>query len=369
MSTILYELFYQPSGFLSFLRLFHYITSRAVFACLTALVLSIALGRKGIPRLFLAGFTDQARDYGVVDVSTKRGTPTMGGVIIVISALIGVVLWCDLRNPFVLITLASLVWYACLGLVDDVLKHRRRHADRGLGRWSKFSLQMAFALGLGLVLYLPGVSPLPPGLRSVLQLPFVKSPVADLGWWSVVFTALVVTFAANAVNLADGLDGLAVVPAFFVAAVYGVFGYVLGNQVYSSYLHFQKIPGAGELSIFAASIIGSCVGFLWYNAYPAEVFMGDAGALPLGGVLGTMAALVRQEVLFFIAGGVFMAEGLSVVLQDWIGIKLLKRRILYRAPLHHTFQHMGMAETKIAVRFWIVAGLLTALSLASLKIR
>lgn len=369
MFKLLYELLFDPQGPLSFLRLFNYITSRAMFAGLTGLIISIAAGQRSILGLFRAGLTDRVRDYGVVDVSGKRGTPTMGGIIIVVATLLAVLLWCDLSNSFVLIATASLIWFAGLGIADDLGKNRHKDAEGGMKRWPKFLLQATFGLALGLILHLPGTSPLPESLRNALQLPFLKTPLADLGWGSVLVTTFIVTFAANAVNFADGLDGLAVVPSFFVAAVYGVFGYVLGNQVYSSYLQFVMIPGAGELAIFSAGLIGASVGFLWYNAYPAEVFMGDAGALTLGGILGTLAALLRQEALFFLAGGVFLAEGLSVVLQDWIGLRILKRRIIYRAPLHHTFQHMGMAETKIAVRFWIVSGLLMVISLVSLKVR
>ncbi|MBN1425689.1 phospho-N-acetylmuramoyl-pentapeptide-transferase [Candidatus Fermentibacteria bacterium] len=369
MLNLLYDSFFEPDGPFSFLRLFNYITSRAMFAALTGLAISVLAGQRGILALFRAGLTDRVRDYGVIDVSGKRGTPTMGGVIIVVATAVAALLWCDLSNPYVLLVGGSLVWFSALGLVDDLKKNRHRDSEKGLSRWPKFGLQAVFGIGLGIILYLPATSPLPPELRDVLQLPFVKTPVATLGWGSVLLTALIITFAANAVNFADGLDGLAVVPAFFVAAVYGVFGYVLGNQVYSSYLQFIKMPGAGELAIFCAGMVGASVGFLWYNAYPAEVFMGDAGSLPLGGVLGTLAALLRQEVLFLLAGGVFLAEVLSVVLQDWVGLRILKRRIIYRAPLHHTFQYMGMAETKIAVRFWIVSGLLMVISLVSLKVR
>ena len=365
----LYDAFYDPDSVFSFLRLFNYISSRVVFASVTALTMSIILGKKGILMLFRSGMTDRARDHGVMDVSSKRGTPTMGGVFIVISTASGVLLWCNLANNFVLLLLAALVWYASLGILDDVLKNRHRDAEKGLSRWSKFCLQAIFALVAGVILYHPSTSPLPPQLRSVVLVPFVKSSLVDLGWGMIFWSALIITFAANAVNFADGLDGLAVVPALFVAVVYGIFAYVLGNQVYSSYLHFQGIPGVGEITIFCAALAGAAVGFLWYNAYPAEVFMGDAGAMTLGGVLGTLATMLRQEVLFFLAGGIFVAEMFSVVLQDWVGIKLLKRRIIYRAPLHHSFQYMGIAETKIAVRFWIISGMLMLLSLASLKIR
>ncbi len=369
MFHILYQALYDPDGWLSFLRLFNYITSRVVFASVTALLLSILLGRKGILLLFRAGMTDRVRDYGVMDVTSKRGTPTMGGVMIVLATAAATVLWCDLSNRFVQLLGASLIWFSALGLLDDVQKNRHRDAERGLSRWPKFILQATFGVAAGVFLAHPSSSPLPEELRNALLIPSVKSPVFDMGWFSIAWTALIITFAANAVNFADGLDGLAVVPAFFVAVVYGVFGYVLGNQVYSGYLQFQGIPGAGEIAIFCSALAGASVGFLWYNAYPAEVFMGDVGALSLGGVLGTAAAVLRQEVLFLLAGGIFVAEMASVVLQDWIGIKLLKRRLIYRAPLHHTFQYMGVAETKIAVRFWIISGMLMLLSLASLKIR
>lgn len=369
MFYALYQWLYDPDGVLSFLRLFYYITSRAVFASVTALAISILVGQRGILNLFRIGATDQSRDYGVTDVTTKRGTPTMGGILIVFATAVSILIWCDLSNRFVQVLIGALVWFAGLGLLDDIRKTRHKDPDRGLGRWSKFLLQLAFGIGVGVLLYHPATSPLPDVLRSQLHVPFVKNPVVDLGWVYVLWTALIITFAANAVNFADGLDGLAVVPSFFAAVVYGVFGYVLGNQVYSAYLHFVGIPGAGEIAILCSALAGAAVGFLWYNAYPAEVFMGDSGALTLGGLLGTMAALLRQEMLFFLAGGVFVAEMASVVIQDWIGIRFLKRRVIYRAPLHHTFQYMGMAETKIVVRFWIVSGLLMLLSLASLKIR
>ncbi len=289
MFHALYQSLYDPEGSLSFLRLFYYITSRAMFASVTAFLISIIVGRKGITSLFMAGATDQARDYGVVDVSSKRGTPTMGGILVVFATLITVLLWCDLTNRFVQILTGALLWFALIGIVDDVQKSKHKDPDRGMSRWPKFLLQVLFGLGVGVLLYHPSTSPLPGQLRSVLQVPFLKAPVADIWWVSILWTALIITFAANAVNFADGLDGLAIVPAFFVAAVYGVFAYVLGNQVHSAYLQFVGIPGAGEIAIFCLAFAGAALGFLWYNAYPAEVFMGDSGSLPLGGVLGTMS--------------------------------------------------------------------------------
>jgi len=180
---------------------------------------------------------------------------------------------------------------------------------------------------------------------------------------------LTVTAISNSVNLADGLDGLAIVPSFFIAIVYGIFAYVLGNANYSQYLMFDTLPGAGEATIFCAALLGACIGFLWYNSYPAEVFMGDTGSMFLGGVLGTLMILLKQEVLFILVGGIFLAEILSVALQDWIGIQRVGRRFLYRAPIHHAFKYQGLAETKITVRFWIVSGILALIALASLKIR
>jgi phospho-N-acetylmuramoyl-pentapeptide-transferase len=229
--------------------------------------------------------------------------------------------------------------------------------------------QISFGLLFSLFFLHPSTSPVPAEVASKLYVPFYKHPVVDLSWAYAVVIVLFVAYAANAINFADGMDGLAIVPSAYAVGVYGIFGYILGNAKNSQYLMFDYLPGCGEVTILCAALLGACVGFLWYNSYPAEIFMGDTGSMFLGGVLGTMVVLLKQEILFLIVGGVFLAEILSVVLQDWIGIQRTGRRFLYRAPIHHHFQYQGLAETKITIRFWIVSGVLALVALASLKIR
>jgi UDP-N-acetylmuramyl pentapeptide phosphotransferase/UDP-N-acetylglucosamine-1-phosphate transferase len=204
---------------------------------------------------------------------------------------------------------------------------------------------------------------------SQFYIPFRKSPLFDLSWLYILVIIFFIVYSANSVNFADGLDGLATVPSLFAFSVYGIYAYLFGNAILSRYLWYPVLPGAGEAAVFCGAVVGALLGFLWFNAYPAELFMGDTGSMALGGALGTLMILLKQEVLFLILGGIFLAELISVVIQDWLGIQILGRRILYRAPIHHTFQHRGIAETKIVVRFWIIAGMLALLSLAALKIR
>jgi phospho-N-acetylmuramoyl-pentapeptide-transferase len=366
---LLYESFYDPEGWVSFFRLFRYVTSRSIFAVVTAFALTLVAGGRLIRFLYRHDFREAARDYGVVDVESKRGTPTMGGVIVVLAALVSALLWCNLTSGYTLLLMASTLWFFALGAADDLLKTRRGHSDKGLTRGAKYALQIGFGLGLGSIFLNPSTSPVPAGLASQLFVPFYKHPVADLSWAYLLVVVVTVVFTSNAINFADGLDGLAIVPSSFIVAVYGIFAYVLGNAIWSDYLRFDFLPGSEEVTVFCAALFGAGIGFLWFNAYPAEVFMGDAGSMALGGSIGTMAVLLKQEVLFLVAVGVFLAEIVSVVIQDWIGIKRLGRRVLFRAPLHHTFQYRGLAETKIAVRFWIVSGVLSLVALASLKVR
>jgi len=209
----------------------------------------------------------------------------------------------------------------------------------------------------------------PAHLASQLFIPFYKYALLDLSWDYLIVIVLMVIYSANAINFADGLDGLAIVPTIFVVGVYAIFAYLLGNYVYSGYLLFDYLPGAGEVAIFSAAVIGASVGFLWYNTYPAEVFMGDTGSIFLGGIVGTIIIMLKQEILFFLAGGIFTAEIFSVIIQDWIGIQRVGKRFMYRAPIHHTYQYRGWSEPKITIRFWIISGLLAVLSLATLKLR
>jgi phospho-N-acetylmuramoyl-pentapeptide-transferase len=366
---LLYTMFYDPEGWLSFFRLFRYVTSRSIFAVVTAFLVTLLAGRRVIRFLYRRDFREAVRDYGVLDAESKRGTPTMGGVLVVAAALLSALLWCDLSSGYTLLPMAAMVWFFALGAADDLLKTRRGHSDKGLSRGAKYVLQIGFGLGLASVFLNSSTTPLPPELTSKLFVPFYKYAIADLAWAYAAVVVITVVFTSNAINFADGLDGLAIVPSSFVVVVYGIFAYVLGNSIWSQYLQFEFLPGSQEVTVFCSALFGAGVGFLWFNAYPAEVFMGDAGSMALGGTIGTVAVLLKQEVLFLIAGGVFLAEILSVVVQDWIGIQRLGRRILFRAPLHHTFQYRGLAETKIAVRFWIVSGVLSLIALASLKVR
>jgi phospho-N-acetylmuramoyl-pentapeptide-transferase len=353
----------------SFLRLVEYISFRAIAAAITAFLLTLILGRRLIRELYTRKMRDIVRDYGVMSVNDKKGTPTMGGVMIVASVLLSALLWCNPINRFVGLALFALLWFAAIGLIDDVLKVRHQDSDQGLSQGRKILLQGVYSAILGVISLIPPLSPFPPEIASNLYLPFVKVPVVDLGWLYLPFIIFTLLAISNSVNFADGLDGLAVVPASFVAAVYGVFAYVIGNTIYSGYLHFFYLPGVWELTVVCAAVFGAGIGFLWYNAYPAQIFMGDTGSMALGGILGTLAVLLKQEFLFVIIGGIFVVEAFSVFIQEKIGIRWLGRRIFYRAPIHHTYQYRGLAETKVVVRFWIVSGLLALAGLATLKIR
>ncbi len=350
-------------------RLLGYITFRALMAMLTSFLLGIVLGRKLIPVLYHLHFRDKSRDYGDVSTRTKDGTPTMGGLIVFLALILSLVIWGRLDNQFLRISVFAAFWFTALGFMDDYLKSTRGGSDAGLGRWSKLFFQSLFGLILAVLLLASDNSPYPQSIQYLLYFPFFKSALLDLSYFYYPFIVLTIVAIANSINFADGLDGLAAVPAALVAVVYAVFAYIMGNVLASSYLLFPYLPGAGELVILHAALIGGLAAFLWFNCYPAEVFMGDTGSLLLGGLIGTSAVLLKKEFLFLIAGGIFVIEFLSVFIQDFIGIRLLKRRILYRAPIHHTFQFLGLSEPKIVVRFWIVAAIFTLVSLLSIKLQ
>ena len=369
MLFYLFNALHTSSETFSFLRLIDYLTFRAIAAALTAFLLTILLGGRIIEGLYRRGMRDVIRDYGGLSNEGKGGTPTMGGLIIILSVFTGVILWCDLANPFISPALLAFLWFGGIGAADDYLKCRHQDSDRGLSQRTKTLAQGGFGLLLGAICLYAPFSPLPHALASKLYLPMFKNPVVDLSWAYVPFVALTVYAIANSVNFADGLDGLAIVPVSFVAVVYGVFAYVIGNTIYSRHLLFFYLHGSGEVAIVCAAIFGAGVGFLWYNAYPAETFMGDTGSQALGGVLGTIAVLLKSEVLFLIVGGIFVAQAFSVLIQEKIGINWIGRRIFYRAPLHYTFLYRGVGETKVVIRFWIASGLLALIGLATLKIR
>ncbi len=354
---------------LSFLRLFQYLSFRAICSALTAFGITLLFGERIIRLLYVYHVRDNPRTQGVLSTTSKAGTPLMGGVLIVTAIFSSVLLWSDLFNRFTAIFLFALVWFSLFGALDDYRKIKYRNSDRGLSQGTKLLSQAVFGFAFGFIFLVPALSPVTAEIASELYIPFVKDPVLDLGWWYLPFIAFVVVAITNAVNFADGLDGLSIVPVSFTVVVYGVFAYVIGNAIYSGYLQFTYLPGSGELTVICAGVFGACLGFLWYNAYPAQVFMGDVGALPLGGIVGTLAVLLKQEFLFVITGGIFVAMAFSVLVQEKIGIKWLGRRIFYMAPLHHAFQYRGLAETKVVIRFWIIAGILAIIGLSTLKIR
>ncbi len=375
-----------------FFRVFQYITFRAVMAALTALIIGLAFGPWVIRRLTELKIGQPIRGYGVAEHQAKTGTPTMGGVLILIAIGVSTLLWFDWSNRFVWIVMIVTVGFGVIGWVDDWRKVVDKNPE-GMGSGEKFFWQSA--IGLIAALYLAfsvsetsnlrvlelflrwvqsGFSnDLPP--KADLIVPFFKTISYPLGVFGFIsLTYFVIVGASNAVNLTDGLDGLAIMPVVMVGSALGVFAYVTGNSVFSKYLLIPYIPGAGELLIFCAAMAGAGLAFLWFNAHPAQVFMGDVGALSLGGALGTIAVITRQEILLGIMGGVFVAEALSVMLQvSWFKFTRKKygtgRRILKMAPLHHHFEKSGWKETQVVVRFWIVTMLLCLVGLASLKLR
>ena len=370
MAYYLYKWLYDPETVFSFLRLLSYLSFRSIIAFVTAFFVSIIFGRRIINYLLKKDIREYSREYNEEIVSpSKNGTPTMGGFIIIISIIIPVILWCDLANMFIQLLILTIFWFSGIGFIDDYLKIKKRESDKGLSRLNKLILQAIFGIFLGFVLLNKNITPYPESIIFNLYLPFFKEAVLNLSWFYLIFIVFVVMAISNAVNFADGLDGLAVVPASVVVAVYGVFAYILGRVDFSSYLLFEHIPNSGEIAVFCASVMGAGLGFLWYNAYPAQVFMGDIGSQSLGGIIAVTAILIKQEFLFLIAGGIFLAEAFSVLIQDRIGIAAIGRRIFYRAPLHHAFQYRGVAEPAVVVRFWIIAILLALVSFATLKIR
>jgi phospho-N-acetylmuramoyl-pentapeptide-transferase len=348
--------------------LFGYITTRAVAAFITAFVVGLVLGRPIINALYRAGMRSKERTYGDINTQSKAGTPVMGGFIMLAAGLGAGLLWCDLSNLRIQLLIGACLWFAFVGFVDDYGKVKHGGADAGMSRFGKYLSQVGFGILLGICIMHPALTPFPAGTQGLLYLPFLKAPLLNIGWFYVPFAVVVTIYSANAVNFADGLDGLAVVPSMFVLLVFGVFAYLLGHATFSEYLFYPFQPGAGEVAVFCAALVGACLAFLWFNAHPAEVFMGDTGSLMLGGAFGTVCLLLKQEALLLLVGGVFLAEILSTLIQERVGLARGKR-IFFRAPFHHTFQHRGMSETKIAVRVWIISAILAAVALSTLKIR
>lgn len=377
---------------LGFLRVFQYLTARAVLAALTSLVIGLALGPWVIRRLAALKIGQPIREYGVKEHLAKSGTPTMGGVLILLAIAISTLLWFDWANRFVWVVMLVTLGFGAIGWVDDWRKVVKKDPEGMRSREKYFwqsliggvaAVYLTFAISESsnmrvLELFMrwaqSGFSNgLPP--NADLMVPFFKTvsyPLGVLGF--IILTYLVIVGSSNAVNLTDGLDGLAIMPVVMVGSALGVFAYVVGSSVYSKYLLFPYIPGAGELLIFCAAMAGAGLAFLWFNTHPAQVFMGDVGALSLGGALGTIAVITRQEIVLAVMGGIFVVEALSVMLQvTWF--KYTKkttgtgRRIFKMAPLHHHFEKSGWRETQVVVRFWIITMLLCLIGLATLKLR
>ncbi|MFT3741244.1 MAG: phospho-N-acetylmuramoyl-pentapeptide-transferase [Gammaproteobacteria bacterium] len=344
-------------------RVFQYLTFRAILATLTALLVALWMGPWMIRKLANRQVGQVIRTDGPQSHFSKAGTPTMGGGLILIAIALSVLLWSNLTNVYIWITLIGTLGFGLIGWLDDYLKLSKKNSEGLRARW-KYLAQSVLGLGIALLLYYLAKKP----IGTELLIPYFKHTWIQLGGGFIIFAYFVIVGSSNAVNLTDGLDGLAILPCVLVAGALAIFAYVTGHAEFSKYLTIPYIPGVGELAIFCAALVGAGLGFLWFNAYPAQVFMGDVGALGLGAALGIVAVIVRQELVFFIMGGIFVLETLSVILQV-ASFKLTGKRVFKMAPLHHHFELKGWPEPRVIVRFWIITTVLVLVGLASLKLR
>ncbi|MFC5524633.1 phospho-N-acetylmuramoyl-pentapeptide-transferase [Rhodanobacter ginsengisoli] len=351
------------------MHLFQYITFRTIMAALTALAVSLLLGPALIRKLGALKAGQVVRSDGPQTHLIKAGTPTMGGVMILLSVSVATLLWADLGNRYVWAVLAVMLTFGAIGFYDDYRKLVLRDSRGLASRW-KYFWQSVFGLGAALFLYLsaPHAAAGLPVAETALYLPLFKHVALPLGLMFVVVAYFMIVGFSNAVNLTDGLDGLAIMPTVLVSGALGVFAYLAGNKVFSEYLGIPSIPGAGELSIFCGALAGAGLGFLWFNTYPAQVFMGDVGALAMGAALGCVAVIVRQEIVLLVMGGVFVMETASVMIQV-ASFKLTGKRVFRMAPIHHHFELKGWPEPRVIVRFWIISVVLVLIGLATLKVR
>jgi phospho-N-acetylmuramoyl-pentapeptide-transferase len=360
---MLYWLAEYLQEYLRSLAVFQYLTVRAILGVLTALGISLLLGPWFIRRLTELRIGQSVRSDGPQSHLSKSGTPTMGGALILSAIFISTLLWADLSNRYVWVVLIVTAIFGAVGWVDDYRKVAKRDS-RGLpARW-KYFWQSIAGFGAAVFLYYTAQTP----AETQLFIPFFKNVALDLGIFYIVFTYFVIVGTSNAVNLTDGLDGLAIMPSVMVAGALALIAYLTGHSQFSQYLHIAYIPGAGELAVFCCALVGAGLGFLWFNTYPAQVFMGDVGALALGAALGLIAVIVRHEIVLFIMGGIFVLETVSVILQV-ASFKLTGRRIFRMAPIHHHFELKGWPEPRVIVRFWIITLVLVLIGLATLKIR
>ena len=342
-------------------RVFHYLTFRAILGALTALVIALMIGPWMIRKLTRKKIGQSVRELGPKSHYEKSGTPTMGGTLILVAIAFSTLLWADLGNRYIWVVLLVTMGYGVIGFVDDYRKVIKRNSD-GLSAKTKYFWQSLIGFLAAFFLYKTAVLP----AETQFIVPFFKDVMLDMGWFYIVMTYFVIVGTSNAVNLTDGLDGLAIMPTVMVAGGLGIFAYLSGHVVFAEYLAIPYLPNAGELIVFCAALVGAGLGFLWFNTYPAMVFMGDVGALALGGALGVLAVLVRQEIVLVIMGGVFVMETVSVMIQV-ASYKMTGKRVFRMAPIHHHFELKGWPEPRVIVRFWIITVVLVGL--ATLKLR
>ncbi len=357
---MLYHLLYPLAEEISGFNVFRYITFRTGAATLTALFISFLVGPALIRKLASLRVGQPIREIGP-DHQEKAGTPTMGGLLILLSLVASVLLWTDLQSRSVWIVLGLTVGYGLLGFVDDYRKVTQGHSG-GIRARTKLVWQTLFAVAVALLIYTD------PNFDKELAVPFFKDFTPNLGWFYVPLAAFVIVAASNAVNLTDGLDGLAIGPVMVAAGTFLLLSYCAGHSGIAEYLAIKYVPDSGQLAIFCGALVGGGLGFLWFNTYPAQLFMGDVGSLALGGALGAIAIVIRQEILLAVVGGIFVVEALSVMIQV-ASFKLTGRRVFLMAPIHHHFEKIGWAEQKIVVRFWIISAILALVALSSLKLR
>ena len=359
---MIYYLLYPLHTSYSFFNVFRYITFRTIFASITALLICLVVGPPLIQKLQSLQIDQQIREDGPQSHLLKKGTPTMGGILIIFAVVFSTLLWTDLSINYIWLILLVTVGFGLVGFVDDYRKLAGK-SSQGISGKAKLAMEIVIALFVSVILYLK------PGFNSQVAVPFFKTVSPNLGWGYVVLSTFIIVGAANAVNLTDGLDGLAIGPATICFATYVLFAYFAGNVRVASYLQIPHVSGAGELAVFCGALVGAALGFLWFNAYPAEVFMGDVGSLSLGGALGTMAIITKQEILLAIVGGIFVMETFSVIFQVGYFKLTQGKRIFRMAPLHHHFELKGWAEPKVIVRFWIISILLALMAMSTLKLR
>ncbi len=360
---MLYHLLYPLREYLSVLNVFRYITFRSAYAAVTALLISFLLGPLFLRLLRRRQLLEGVREYVPESHAAKAGTPTMGGLMILVATLVPTLLWARLDNDFIWLMVIATVWLGLVGFTDDFLKVVKKRRQGLVARY-KLVGQLGLGLVVGLYLYYTSLIQQP----TDVEVPFLKDVVLSLGPAYVVFVMIVITASSNAVNLTDGLDGLAIGLVVLCAVAFGAMSYLTGNVRFSDYLDIPYIAGTGELAVYCSALIGAGLGFLWFNCHPAEVFMGDTGSLAVGGALGTLAVLIKKEMWLVIVGGLFVVIAASVIIQV-ASFKLRGKRVFLMAPLHHHFQKLGWAESKVVTRFWIIGALFVLLALSTLKLQ